>query len=252
MKFMEYIASHQVFTTAQLMSTIASRSSAKSLLSRAVSSGKIENVRRGLYVSKTGKFTGENADPFAIIATLDSSAILSFHSALEAHGVAHTVAATCQFRSSSIKSKFIYSNIEYLPYPIKGAVETQRLRGKAFESVKLTTREQTVIDCLKYPERCGGIEEVVRSLAALPYIDQQALAKLLKKQSIAVKSRVGWLLDAQRDDWHVDESMLDNLEAEIGAGPVRLDKKSGTAKGWVRRWNLLLPEPEEEVTSWLN
>ncbi len=110
-------------------------------------------------------------------------------------------------------------------------LETQQLRGKAFGSILTTTREQTIVDCLTYPERSGGIEEVIRSLSTFPYVDQDALMELLEGESASLKSRVGWLIDMKRDTWRTESIVIDELKSEIGTGPVRLDKQSGVSNG---------------------
>ena len=65
------------------------------------------------------------------------------------------------------------------------------MHGRAFGSVLVTTREQTLFDCLNHPEREGGIEEAVRSLSAVPHLDAERAAALALADSASMAARTG-------------------------------------------------------------
>lgn len=252
MKFSEYITRHHVFTTTELLRSADSEMAAKQQLKSALASGVVERVRRGLYVSYAGKFEGLEADPYEIVVSLDSCAVLSYHSALEALGVAHNIGFECHFRTEVVKSPFSFKGIEYLPHAADEDILTQRIRGRAFGSALVTNREQTIIDCLKHPERSGGIEEVIKSLSALPYIDASLVAQLALADSASMGARVGWLLDAKKEQWRVSENVILNLLAESRGVVSKLDKNATVSRGWSAKWNMRLPEEVEEVESWVS
>lgn len=211
MKFKEHIASHQVFTTDDLY-TIAARETVRTHLRRTLKSDEIEWVRRGVYVSKTGKFLGETPDPFLVVRIIDPKAIISYHSALVAHGVAHNVGFECSFRSATVRLLFEYGSVRYVPFNVSDDPRVQTMRSKSYGAVRVTTREQTLVDCLMYPRRAGGAEETVRSYSAFPYLDQEVLTETLDSTPATVIARVGWLLEAKRDDWSITDNTLSTLE----------------------------------------
>ncbi len=101
------------------------------MLRRAVDVGLIERARRGVHVSKSGQFATAEIDSFELLFAIDPNAVVSFHSALEAHGIAHNVGDdACQFRSAAIKSAFAYSGISYAPFPPAKGIPTQSVRGE--------------------------------------------------------------------------------------------------------------------------
>ena len=251
MKFREYIETHQVFTSDDVYE-IASRATARTLLHRALAKGDIERVRRGVYASRTGKFRGESPDPFLVASTVDPRAVISYHSALAAHGVAHNVSFECGFRSSSVRAPFEYGGIRYVPYDVGDEPAVQTMRARAYGAVAVTTREQTIVDCLARPGRAGGAEEAVRSCSAFAYVDVDALIGISENAPAAVAARVGWLLEAKRGDWGVGDGVLAALESRLGRGPAKLDPASKENRGWNRRWKLYLPEGESEVSSWVS
>lgn len=251
MKFTEYIRSHHVFAVEDLLVASDSPAAARQQLKDAVSSGAVERVRRGLYASNSGRFEGAGVDPYEVVAALDAEAVLSYHSALEAHGVAHNVGFECRFRTGAARSPFAFRDVRYIPHPADAGTLNQRIRGKAFGSVLVTTREQTLFDCLKHPEWAGGIEEAVRSLSAMPYLDTERVVALALADSASMAARVGWLLEARSEAWRVPKDVLERLR-EASAGTVsKLDKRATTTRGWLREWNMRLPESTEEVASWV-
>lgn len=252
MKFKEYISKHHVFTTEGLLRSVDSEASAKQQLKLALASGSIERVRRGLYASHAGRFEGAGVDPYEVVAALDPDAVLSYHSALEAHGVAHNVGFECRFRTDAARTAFSYKGVRYTPHPAETDVLTQRVRASAFGSAFVASREQTIFDCLKHPEWSGGIEEAVRSLSALPYVDFALVAKLAEEDSASMAARVGWLLDAKSGQWRVSSDALQGLLAASKGVVSKLDKNSTVTRGWLRKWNMRLPESGEEVRSWIS
>lgn len=250
MKFTEYITSHHVFTVEALLAAADSRAAARQQLKGAAASGSVERVRRGLYASNAGRFEGTGVDPYEVVVALDAGAVLSFHSALEAHGVAHNVGFECRFRTAAVRSPFSFRGVRYVPHPADGEAPSQRARGKAFGSILVTTREQTLFDCLKHPEWAGGIEEAVRSLSAMPYLDAERAASLALADGASMAARVGWLLEARSDAWRVPDGVVGRLR-EASAGTVsKLDKGAAATRGWSKEWNMRLPESAEEVASW--
>ena len=131
MKFKEYIESHQVFTADDLR-TVATWGTARTQLQRALKVGEVERVRRGVYVSKTGKYTGEAPDPFLVARVADPEAVISYHSALVAHGVAHNVGFECAFRSAKVRSPFEYGGVRYVPYDLGDSPRTQAMRSRSY------------------------------------------------------------------------------------------------------------------------
>ena len=252
MKFNEYILTHHVFQTRGLLKSADSPQAARQQLKLAQASGAVERVRRGLYVSNAGGYSGVAVDPYEVVVGLDADAVLSYHSALEAHGVAHNLGFECRFRTDVAKSPFTFHDVRYVPHDAKSGLATQRIRGKAFGSVLATSREQTFIDCLKHPQWSGGIEEVVRSLSAMPYLDSTLVARLAIAENASMAARAGWMLESRATQWQVPDGTLDLLRTACAGVVSKLDKSCDAARGWSKEWNMRLPEEGREVRSWLS
>lgn len=141
--------------------------------------------------------------------------------------------------------------IQRVKHEIRQEVDFHTVRGRNGLRTVVTTREQTVVDCLSYPDRCGGIEEALMSISLFPDIDAEALRKLVFEKSASLAARTGWLLERKAEKWRILSDVLDAFEEMAKGGPFKLDKDSTRSRGWSRRWRLCLPEEGEEVGKWL-
>ena len=250
MKFTEYISTHQVFTTADLLAAADSASAAEQQLGSAVRSGSVERVRRGLLVSNHGRYEEAPVDPYQLVSTADPRVVLCYHSALEAHGVAHNVGFECRFLSDVIHTPFAFRGMRYMPLGNVAETPSALVRGSSLRR-RATTRERTILDCLASPGKAGGDEEAIRSVTAFAYIDAAALVDAACGAGPSAASRVGWLLTEKANDWHVDPRLLQRLRAAIASGPYRLGRGMGEEHGFSAEWRLILPGRNEEVASWI-
>jgi predicted transcriptional regulator of viral defense system len=252
MSFSDYLATTQVFTTQQMLDATGASPSARVALSRAVKSGKAHKVRSGLYISQAGKYQETKADPYLIAQTMRPDSVFVYHSALELHGLAHTMFFTVQFMTEDNQVRFDYDGIQYHSYPLRKTARSELLRAKAFGSASVTTREQTLVDCMAKIGAAGGLEEVLRSFAGLPYVDLDAVFDCLAAYSPSVAARVGWYRETNQERWSVPDHMLDLIEAMI---PTQASYKLDTAYShfveYDSRWHVNLPVSTAEIETWL-
>jgi len=108
--------------------------------------------------------------------------------------------------------------------------------------VLVTGKERTLVDCLEKPQNCGGFEEMHRSLEKIPFINPDLLMQYLAlREQKNLYSRVGFFLEQYREDLHVEETLLRNLEQNVPVQPLYWTQER---KGVVlmKRWNLIVPE----------
>lgn len=234
MKFTRYIATHHAFTTADLMAAMGSPASAEEQFRLAVRAGTVERVRRGLLLSNYGRYEDAPIDPAEVVMAVDPNAVLSYHSALEAYGVAHNMGVVCLFLSDVIGSALFFRGVDYMPCGSVRNVKARRLRAD-FGQRNVTTRERTFVDCLNRPSLAGGAEEAMRGVTAFAYLDVDKLLELLEGFSASTFSKVGWALEEKANAWHVSQEQLARLEMRLGRGPYRLGHPQPGRCGWSSR-----------------
>lgn len=254
MSVQAYLEEHHVFSLEEFRSELGEGRTPYNLLVRATKKGLADRVMRGVYVSRAGRFSQEEPDPYLVAAAVSADAVMVYHSALELHGLAHSPSRRVQFSTSKTTAAFTYRDLEFRRYePPKALVPAQStmLVRRAEGVVRVTTREQTLVDCLNRTDLAGGLEEVLRSLAGLPYVDASSVLVYLRElASPTVAARTGWILEQRAKEWYVSNDALEEMRSMLGKGPYYLTRSNQTGT-WVPSWRLYLPENATELERWL-
>jgi predicted transcriptional regulator of viral defense system len=110
-------------------------------------------------------------------------------------------------------------------------------------NVRMTTREQLIMDCLSMPEKCGGIKMVCQALwAAQKQVDWKKLEELSLKSNDVVRRRLGYVSELLK---------VRKMKPSTLVGWRWLDpsaKKQMLAKS--KKWGLILNVEAKELTEW--
>ena len=253
MAIKEFLNTYHVFNMQDFKLAFPDSSADVNLLSRAVGNGRVKRVRQGLYVSAAERFAGVFPSPFDVGMKAVDDAVFCYHSALQLHGVLHNVVNRTQFYTRRRVPDFEYGGHRYFPLQLnEREVNAQSLLLPSGKSYLVTTREQTVVDCLYRVSSAGGPENVLRSLSGFTYLDADRAAELAVQMNRSTCARLGWVLEVQRSEWRIGDEVLDRLRKVIGHGPHYF-YSSGASKDryWSKGWKLYLPYPEKEMIAWL-
>ncbi len=256
-----FLANHRLFTREELAAALPGRATATldAHLARWQRQGRIVRVKHGLYLRQDPAGSGVSAllpDFVALAARMAPDAAAAYHTALEAHGCAQSVFERLTFvtwtrtRPVEFMGRALVPVRPRVPLRARGGGEAwiERLDRGGLE-VRVTSLERTVADVLDRPSLAGGVEEIWRSLSAVPALDPVALldyVEILGNRTLA--ARVGFFLETRRAELAVPERLLERLQARAPRHPVYLDRaRGGTLKP---RWRLIVPDalaglPEE-------
>jgi len=251
MSVKDFIETTSVFTIEEFKTAFPTVTG-YNLLMRAAKAGKVLRVTRGVYASSTGRYKGVKQDRFRIASKLASNVIFAYHSALELHGVAHSTSSRVQYYSA-IKRKAIEFQGNYFKQyqPDDESLMIQTIRATAYGSVSVTTKEQTLLDCLSNIGRGGGVEEVLRSISGFPYIDVSEVKERAVFLSSSTIARIGWVLEQKREKWNVAEKDMQDLQSILVGGAYRFVSEVQQKAGWANRWRLILPNTEDDMKEWV-
>lgn len=253
MAIREYLSTHHVFTADEFRHAFAGSVTDRNLLTRAVLAGQVDRPKRGLYVSKTGPFSRTGVNPLDLAAKAAEDAVFGFLSALQLHGVLHNVAFRTQLYTAHKVAPFEYAGQAYQPIRQSNpAPLTQGILTPSGHRYPVTTREQTLVDCLSRLGVAGGAENVLRSVGGFRHLDIDALLQIAATHSSSLRARLGWVLEKQAEPWRVSEDSLTELTESLGAGPHYFSSAPKPRDAdWVKRWRLYLSHPEKEMAEWL-
>ncbi|MBU2602204.1 MAG: hypothetical protein KKA32_08555 [Actinobacteria bacterium] len=91
-----------------------------------------------------------------------------------------------------------------------------------------STKERTVVDCLRDLRLAGGLEELLRSGGGFTSMSAErvaAYARLLGSPTPA--AHAGWILEMFGERWRVDASVLEEMRSSLGRGTYRLLPAAG-------------------------
>ena len=171
MKYYESMANIGCFSRSELAEALhLGDATVATLLQQYQKKGYIERVRHDLYVV----ISIENKQPvlsrYAIGGRIFSDACVSHHSAFEVYGYANQVFYEVYVTTGSRFKDFEYDGITYRRVAPKGNVQKETVSG-----VRVAGIEQTVIDSINAVDKIGGLEELLRCLSLIPYLNEEKL-----------------------------------------------------------------------------
>ncbi|MDR1422296.1 MAG: hypothetical protein LBI64_05460 [Coriobacteriales bacterium] len=250
----DFIETTAVFTTKGYLESCGNTQAHRNLLNRSVRAGKALKIKQGLYASNAGKYRDYIHSYYSIVKVADQNAILCYNSAYELFVGQHNIISTTTFFTNTNLRSFEFQGHEYRGFPfLKEDLQTRGYRQLDGSVVKGTTPEQTIIDSLTKPDRCFGIENVLRILSTLDRINSMELINLLSDETSPVRARVGWVLEQKREIWHISDESIAQLQENLDNGPFYFTPDHKRAKGaYSSKWHLYFPEPLTTIEDWIN
>lgn len=220
-------------------------------LSHLASEGYLDRIRRGLYaiVPLDARGSPPSPNPYLVASKLAEPYLLSYHTALELHGVAHSsfntlyVATPNRFKAFEHRGA-TYKAVRASPEEIDHAATEMSIGD---QPVQVASREWTAAHCLARLDLAGGLEEVLESLAGFAYLRPERLleaCRVIGQKNL--HNRAGFVLELYQDDWHLDEDEFTSFEENLSKHTDYFGTQPGQAR-YVKRWNLMVPENLDQV-----
>lgn len=256
MRSVDFFESHPVFTHAEFVDARSrggqrSRHTSNNLLAKHVAAGRIVRVRRGLYATVPRGVAAEEAsvDPYLLATRLTGDAVVAYHAALQFHGRVYSLWRRYHYLTRGRARQFSFRDLEFVPVQAPVTVRNlPNLGGDVAEHrhvggiARVTSLERTLVDVLDAPHRCGGWEEVWRSLEMVEFFDLDAVIDYTSKLgSSLTAARVGFFLEEHRESLMVEDGHLEALRKLAPNAPRYLDRKREPGR-LVSPWNLIVPK----------
>lgn len=216
--------------------------------------GWIIRLKNGLYSLSSSVPGVSPLHEFQIAMALLHPVAISHWSALNYHGISEQIPRrvfalttarslprirktdTPQAHSGYSLGHIIYQFIQIKPEHFFGIEEVWINESK----VKITDIERTFLDCLMFPEYCGGFFEVLHIFEEYtPRLNIEKMVQYALKLDTATIKRLGWILEYQG----INTSLLEPLQKFPTKGYRLLDKKGPPAgkcnPKWMIQENLL-------------
>lgn len=239
-----FIKTHEVFSTGDLLEACGQTQTNRNLLSRAVKTGRVIMLRRGLYASRCGKYEGAALDRFAIATRLFKEPVACCQSALELLGAAHYPAPRLvTVYAAGGRSR----EAGGIMFRLAGAALAPGTRTRyARDGLRVTHPAWTLVDCLDRPDLALGAENVLRSVPALE-ADAGTCLEIAMGRGRKSLARCACVLTLMGKEGE-DAEAFKRARGEIGSDYAVLGYRNATDLVFEPRYRVYLPR---EAKAWI-
>ncbi len=249
----EFFYKHPVFRRDELIdwkvAQGASVSAAKAAVSYYLKQSRIVSIKRGLYVSvPPGELASSIVpDSYLVASKASHKGILSYHTALELHGVAYSNFEYLYFVTPEKIRPFEFLGRFYQPVTSPGglandAIEVETINRQGLE-IKITSLSRTFVDVLDRVELSGSWEEVMRSLDSIGALNiDKVIAYCLQLGHPILAAKVGYVLEQRSGVFAPTEEQINQLLLKKPKQPVYVSGARKEVGKLCKKWNLMLPE----------
>jgi predicted transcriptional regulator of viral defense system len=254
MKYIAKLHELRIFQKKDAVALIGNKNAAKEILRRYKKQGLIYQIRRNLYVATDLANKVGIVSKFEIAGKITPSSYLSYHTALEYHGLAHQI-----FYEMYISSKETFNNFDYsgITYTFCRSKSDLGIITPVMDSlVRTTDLERTVLDCINRIDLSGGLKELIECLAIITYINENKLVDYLGKfDKQFLYQKTGFLLSYFRKEMRLSNDFFELCKSKTGINTRYLinTRESST---YFKDWKLCAPknilsflEQEREIIS---
>jgi predicted transcriptional regulator of viral defense system len=222
-------------------------------VSRLIESGKLQRVRKGLYIvlSPLEKPKRHTVDKLLIASKIRKKYYLGFHTALEYYGCAssfYNEAYIC-VEAKNRFNPFQYKRFSFKPVFVENVTSEVEEKNYKGTIIRISSKERTFIECIDRVQYAGGWEECIKSLEGLGGLNTEKLLNLLHTyRNDILFRRVCYILELlkKRSPFYedVNNHSLNELEKQItGSTRYLIHGEKGTLN---RRWRLYIPKDFQE------
>jgi predicted transcriptional regulator of viral defense system len=201
--------------------------------------------RRGIYfiVEPEEDYKKTFADTYKLAANLAKGTIICYASALSLYGKSHSIHNIFYISAPHRFRELRYNGVFYkyvtLPYP-NFSIEQIPYKGV---TIKVTSLERTLVDCLRNLKYAGGFEQLYHSFEGVQYLNYNKIEKCLVRFSSSVlNARVGLFLEFFKSKWGIQDALLNRLQKKIPSNPDYFLGREYKVGKLIHKWNLMVPE----------
>jgi len=246
MKYYEQLVDLGCFTQKDLEAIIGNRGTAHSLIESYKKRGLVGGVRRNLFVAISLETKQPVPNRYVIASHAVPDAYVACHSAFEYYGIVNQVYYEVYVASASRFREFEYGGLTYrrVLSPFENGVESKP------DGVRVTDLERTVIDCINDFDMAGGLEELLRCMELIPFLDHQKLTEYLRcYDKVVLYQKVGYILEHFKEVLKLPEEFFVFCRSKVTKSKrylqYNLRDKSYTFN---KDWALYVPEDLMSIT----
>ncbi|MDR0697225.1 MAG: hypothetical protein LBF68_06840 [Christensenellaceae bacterium] len=205
---------------------------------------RIIKIRAGLYSIIDPTTGSAYADKYMVASGISKDSYVSYHSALEFHGIANQVYNCITVANTTRFSSFEFDGIEYnyVNSPVNCGIN-HIYKGL---DLKVTNLERTIIDCIHQINLAGGMEELFYALDAITILKEDKILEYLDCYSINYLYRnVGYILSHYARELYLSNDFLKHCKCKINNVKYYFLRNENLPLSYNAEWQLIAPKFSE-------
>lgn len=216
-KYEKQIRGLRLFTTQTLIPIVGDEHAARGVVRKYKRKNLICLVFRELYAFINPKTKTHTITRYELGSQITQDAYLSFHSALEYHGVVPQLLNEMSVVSKKPFSEFTLDGIHYSF--VRGKIDIGVYSPDFSSLIWITDLERTVVDCFDRVELAGGLIEFLRCLCLIVHLDEKKLLLYLEAYDRPMLYRkVGCILSFYQETVQISDDFFAYCKTKIGDG----------------------------------
>ena len=216
-------------------------SSASTTLNRWKKAGVVYKIRRDLYCVKNPVGNIPAVHKFEIAGKISNTSFLSYHSALEYHGIGHQIFNVVMVAGKAAFRSFSFDDCDYQSYVTKIGINGV-ITSSANPNIRVTDLERTFVDCIDRVGRAGGAEEIFHCFEGLYEMDFLKIERYLNiYNKVCLYKKVGYVAERLKENVDVPADFVAKCR-EIGKATVSNFSTTEKCDVFIKEWNLYIPK----------
>ena len=227
-------------------------------ITRLLAQGKLVRICRGIYAAVNVYASGFLDNPsilpnsYLIGSKLRDDYYLAYHTALELHGCAYSV-TNDTYVAVPDRGKFrpfSHDPLRFFCVVSRDTSTEVMVRRIAGHDVRVSSPSRTFVECVRRPDICGGLEEVLKSLDGLRGVTQEGLDASMAVYGYDILYRsIGFFLELMRRESPfydaITSEYIETIRSRTGATHRYL--LEGVGSELDERWGLYVPRGLHDV-----
>ena len=234
------LAKLSTFSMADVEALTANRHTAHSMVRRLMRNGLVQKIRSNLYSCVSVETGQVIASRYHIASGINKTAYVSHHTTFEFHGVANQVYHEV-FVSS--KSRFAGFDFEGITYRfILSRFDDGVIEPSSTEGIRVTDLERTAIVSMKDFGKAGGLDELLRCLDMLTFLDEYRLRNYVDRYGLQfLYQKTGYILEHYQEALGLSAGFFDYCMDRVGKSTRYLLPGMSNNGVYNPRWRLVVP-----------
>jgi len=240
MKYYERLIELGCFTRDDVEAMCGNRETAHSIIEAYKKKGWIASVRRNLFVAMSLETKQPVPTRFAIASNAAPGAYVCYHSAFEYHGLANQVYHEVYAAAKSRFRTFEYYGLTYRYVQSFSENGVESMAGGA----RVTDLERTVIDCLNDFDKAGGLDELLRCIEMIPYLESNKLLEYLSGYNkLFLYQKTGFVLEHFKNQLKLTNDFFTKCQSKVPNSKRYMSGDIQTASTVLNKtWGLYAPK----------